>query len=192
ESQSDIGRSRKTESEPKTRQSTTNSPPNPSHARIQASSVPVEPSPSERALGASEFCEARHQLLHAFVGKSDCDLFIVIPRDTCDDHALTQRRVDDTVAGAKARLRDDRGAFLRCAAGPRAGQAGEHRIATRLLALLVATAIALPIELGPRVALLFLDVSAQLDDLARGLHEIARRRLHVSAVEEHVPDRVRE
>ena len=81
--------------------------------------------------------------------------------------------MDDTIAGAKARLRDDRGAFLRCAAGPRAGQAGEHRIATRLLALLIPRAIAFPVQLGPRVALLRLDVAAELHPFARQLREKA-------------------
>src|SRR5438046_2606611 len=181
ETKRDVGRTGERQAELQTRRCSTSSSPNLSHTRVRASSVPVELSPSERALGASEFREARHQFLHALVGKSDCDLFIVISRDTCDDHALTQGRVDDTIAGAKARLRDDRGALLRCAAGPRAGQAGEHRIATRLLALLIPRAIAFPVQLGPRVALLCLDVSAHVDALARALHKNARRWIHVLA-----------
>src|SRR5438034_334531 len=173
ETKRDVSRTGERQADLQTRRCSTSSSPKLSHTRVRASSVPVEPSPSERALGASEFREARHQLLHALVGKSDCDLFIVISRDTRDDHALTQGRVDDTIAGAKARLRDDRGALLRCAAGPRAGQAGEHRIATRLLALLVPRAVAFPVQLGPRVALLRLDVAAELHPFARQLREKA-------------------
>ena len=36
--------------------------------------------PREIASGAGEFREARHQLLHTFVGERDSDLFIVIAR----------------------------------------------------------------------------------------------------------------
>src|SRR5204862_92488 len=65
-----------------------------------------------------------------------------------------------------------------------------RRIAPRLLALLVAHAVALPIELGPRVALLCLDVAAKLDAFARKLHQETRGRVHVRAAEERAPPRV--
>src|SRR5207249_11782069 len=96
------------------------------------------------------------------------------------------------IAGAKSRLLVDRGALFRRATRPCGRKTREHRIAPRLLALLVASAVALPVEVGPRVALLGLDVAAKLDAFARQLHQKARRRIHVGVTEERSPSCVRE
>src|SRR4029077_16859794 len=97
-----------------------------------------------------------------------------------------------TITGAKARVRGDRGPLFCRAAAPRGGKAREHRVAARLLALFVARAVALPIEIGPGVALLCLDVAAKLDAFARQLHEETRWWVHVRVAEERSPARVRE
>src|SRR5207302_11330046 len=114
-------------------------------------------------LGTSEFCEASHQFLHTLVGKRDCDLFIVVARDTRDHHPFAERRMGHAIARAKLRFRRTCAPLFRRTAAPRGGQPREHRIAPRLLALLVARAVALPVEFGPRVALLRFAAAAKLD-----------------------------
>src|SRR5207248_4888383 len=78
------------------------------------------------------------------------------------------------------------------AAGPCTRETRERRIAPRLLALLVALAPAVPVELGPLVALLGLDRSAQLHAFRRQLTQEARGRVLVRAAEEHAVPRVGE
>src|SRR3989454_2358032 len=143
-------------------------------------------------LGATKLREARHELLHSFVGERDSHLFIVVPRDARDDHALAEDRVAHLVPGAEPRFGRSSGPCPRRTTGPGRRKTGEHLVAPRLFPLLVSHPVALPIELGPRVALFGLDLAAQLDPLARKLHEKPRRRIHVRAAEERSAASVRE
>src|SRR4029077_16809205 len=118
--------------------------------------------------------------------------FIVVAPDTPPDHPLAERRMQHAIARSKTRVGRDRDALFRRAAAPRWRQSGEHRIAARLLALFVPSPIALPIEIGPRVALFGLDVAAELDAFARQLHEETRRWVHVRVTEERSAARVRQ
>src|SRR5262245_6674060 len=90
------------------------------------------------------------------------------------------------VAGAKPRLARRRALARRLgrAAGPGRRESRERGVASRLLALFVARASDVPVEIRPLVALLGLDRAAMLDALRRQLAEEPRRRILVRAPEQ--------
>src|SRR5438309_401186 len=136
---------------------------------------------------------------------SEADVAIAMGATTARTQQLAimvARAQDRVVPDGRRRLRGARSAIPRLgrgrgtcprrATGPRRRKPGEHLVAPRLLSLLVSRAVALPIELRPRVALFGLDAAAQLDALARELHEESRGRIHVGMAEERSAAGVRE
>src|SRR5258708_4655047 len=94
-------------------------------------------------------------------------------------------------SSSSARAVHGRGGDVGCRAAPRGGGVGGGRVVPRPPPFLVALAAALPVELLPLVALLGLDLAAQLD--VRGkLAEEPRGRILVRASEELAPSRERE
>src|SRR5207245_920193 len=84
-------------------------------------------------------------------------------------------RVAHLVPGAEPRFTRSSGPCPRRTTGPGRRKAREHLVAPRLFALLVSHPVALPIELRPGVALFGLDAAAELNALARKLHEEPRQ-----------------
>src|SRR2546428_8445684 len=99
-------------------------------------------------LGMCELREARHQLLHALVGKGDRDLLVVVAQRARHDDALAERGMPHLVARPEPRIARHGPPLPPGPPGPLVGKAREHRVAAAGPAALAARAGGAPA--GPR------------------------------------------